>query len=74
MAVLGKIRIPIYMRTGDSSPERQIGTVVYDPQDDAAAEARLWRPQLAAMLRKAADSIENPAPCDCDGPPEAGAG
>ena len=70
MAVLGMIRIPIYMRTGNTSPERQIGVVVYTPQEDADAEARLWRPQLAAMLRRAADEIENPTPCDCDGPPE----
>lgn len=74
MAVIGMIRIPIYMRTGNASPEQQIGELVFDPLQDGAAAAKVWRPQLAAMLRAAADEIENPAPCDCDGPLEGSGG
>ena len=60
MALPGTFRFPIYMRVGEHSPERQIGTVTFDPQETADAEAGIWRPQWAAILRAAADRIENP--------------
>jgi hypothetical protein len=73
MALPGVFRIPIYMRVGDHSPERQIGTVSFDAQETADAEAGIWRPQWAAILRAAADRIENPPPCG-DGPSEGSGG
>ena len=72
MALPGTFRIPIYMRVGDHSPERHIGTVEFDPQETADAEAGIWRPQWAAILRAAADRIENPPPGDVCGPPAGG--
>ncbi|MBP5862784.1 hypothetical protein QBA57_21310 [Streptomyces scabiei] len=74
MASPGKFRFPIYMRVGDHSPERQIGTVTFDPQETADAEAGIWRPQWAAILRAAADRIENSPPCDGGGPSQGSGG
>jgi hypothetical protein len=66
MAVTGKMRFPVFMRVGEATPERQIGALVVDVPE-GAADARLWRPQLAAMLRAVADELDRPS-CDCDGP------
>lgn len=63
------MRFPVFMRVGHHAPEREIGTVVLDVPA-GAADARVWRPQLAALLRAAADEMERP--CECEGPEGAG--
>jgi hypothetical protein len=53
--VSGNVAIPVWLRVGPA-PERMIGTVTIDVTKDIAEEQRT---ALAALLREAADEVEN---------------
>jgi hypothetical protein len=53
--VSGDVAIPVWLRVGPA-PERMIGTVTIDVTKDIAEEQRI---ALAALLREAADEVEN---------------
>lgn len=51
----GDVAIPVWLRVGPA-PERMIGTVTIDVTKDIAEEQHI---ALAALLRGAADEVEN---------------
>lgn len=52
------VTLPVFMRVGDTE-EFHLGDFTVDLVDGVGA-LRYGRPELAAMLRAAADEIENP--------------
>ena len=56
------LTMPVYMRVGDTE-EFHLGDFSVDLVDGVGA-LRYGRPELAAMLRAAADEIENPSTDD----------
>lgn len=52
------VNLPVYMRIG-ATEECHIGDVEIDVDGDGTIE--FGRPELAAMMRAAADEIEHPA-------------
>lgn len=56
------LTLPVYMRVGDTE-EFHLGDFSVDLVDGVGA-LRYGRPELAAMLRAAADEIENPSTDD----------
>ncbi|MET7933482.1 hypothetical protein [Streptomyces sp. NPDC005322] len=53
------LTLPVFMRVGDTE-EFHLGDFTVDLVDGVGA-LRYGRPELAAMLRAAADEIENPS-------------
>ncbi|MEE4598232.1 hypothetical protein V2J94_41425 [Streptomyces sp. DSM 41524] len=53
------LTLPVFMRVGDTE-EFHLGDFTVDLVDGVGA-LRYGRPELAAVLRSAADEIENPA-------------
>ena len=51
----GDVTVPVWLRVGPA-PECMIGTVTIDVTKDIAEEQRV---ALAALLREAADEVEN---------------
>lgn len=56
------LTLPVYMRVGDTE-EFHLGDFTVDLVDGVGA-LQYGRPELAAMLRAAADEIENPSTDD----------
>ncbi|MFF9199970.1 hypothetical protein ACF09L_32665 [Streptomyces sp. NPDC014779] len=54
--------LPVYMRIG-AAPEFHLSDLTLDLADEGGA-LQYGRPELAAMLRAAADAIENPTEPD----------
>ncbi|WP_171110589.1 MULTISPECIES: hypothetical protein [unclassified Streptomyces] len=63
------VTLPVFMRVGDTE-EFHLGDFTVDLVDGVGA-LQYGRPELAAMLRAAADEIENPS--DGEGVPDAAA-
>ena len=55
------INLPVFLRVG-STPEICLGDVTVDVTGDG--HLRYGRPELAALLRAAANEVENPGPDD----------
>ncbi|MER6515084.1 hypothetical protein [Nonomuraea sp. NPDC001636] len=58
------LTMPVYMRVG-TTPEFHLGDFTIDLANERGA-LQYGRPELAAMLRAAADEIENPTRDDAE--------
>lgn len=57
------INLPVFIRVG-STPEIRLGDFTVDVNGDGTL--CYGRPELAALLRAAADEVENPSPDDSE--------